>query len=402
MMASVFAGKRIIVGVTGSIAAFKVAGWVSNLAKEEAMVSVIMTAAGQKFVTPYTFGALSGNPVYTRMFNPEEPHSMNHIDLGKDADLVLVAPATANSIAKLAGGFGGDLLATTILATRAKVVLCPAMNNRMYGHPGTVNNIKRLKELGYCVVDPASGMMACKEEGQGRLPEWDVVMPQLAKLLSCQDLAGQKILITAGPTREAIDPARFLSNRSSGKMGYRLAEEAFRRGAKVILVSGPTSLAPPAGIELVSVQSARQMYEAVMARAEESSIVIKSAAVADYRPETFFENKVKKEAIDTSLKLVKNEDILYSLGKIKKKGQILVGFAAESINLIAEGRKKLAQKNLDIIAVNDISSSNAGFEVDSNQVILVDHDGEKTLPLTSKSHTANLILDRVVDLLPSR
>ena len=229
-MQTVFAGKKIVIGVTGSIAAFKVAGWVSDLAKEEALVSVVMTTSATKFITPLTFAALSGNDVYTEMFSAEKEDTMTHISLGRDADVVLIAPATANTIAKLANGFADDLLTTTVLATRAKVLVCPAMNSRMYSHPSTRQNIARLKDLGYTVIDPDCGIMACKEEGEGRLPEWEEVKEYLAKSLSPQDLQGQRILVTAGPTREPLDPARFLSNRSSGKMGYALARSAFRRG----------------------------------------------------------------------------------------------------------------------------------------------------------------------------
>ncbi len=398
-MQTVFAGKKIVIGVTGSIAAFKVAGWVSDLAKEEALVSVVMTTSATKFITPLTFAALSGNDVYTEMFSAEKEDTMAHISLGRDADVVLIAPATANTIAKLANGFADDLLTTTILATRSKVLICPAMNSRMYSHPSTRQNIVRLKELGYTVVDPDCGMMACKEEGEGRLPEWDEVKEYLAHCLSSQDLQGHRVLITAGPTREPLDPARFLSNRSSGKMGYALARSAFRRGGEVILVSGPGTLPCPVGVTMVRVQTAKEMYNAVLAQADNCSVIIKAAAVSDYRPQNVFEHKVKKEQIDTQLILERNPDILLELGKRKKAGQLLVGFAAESRNLKQEGTKKLQNKNLDLIAVNDISSDSTGFEVESNQVLLIGKSSVESLPYTSKLHTADLIWDRVVSLL---
>jgi phosphopantothenoylcysteine decarboxylase/phosphopantothenate--cysteine ligase len=398
-MQTVFAGKKMIIGITGSIAAFKVAGWVSDLAKEEALVSVVMTSSATQFITPLTFAALSGNDVYTEMFSAAKEDTMAHINLGRDADVVLIAPATANTIAKLANGFADDLLTTTVLATRAKVIVCPAMNSRMYSHPSTKRNIIKLKELGYTVIDPGCGMMACKEEGDGRLPEWDEVKEYLAQSLSPQSLHGQRILITAGPTREPLDPARFLSNRSSGKMGYALARSAFRRGGEVTLISGPSLLSCPTGVNLLKVQTAREMYDAVLDHAKNCSVVIKAAAVADYRPEKTFQHKVKKEQINTQLILERNPDILLELGKRKQKGQLLIGFAAESQNLQQEGLKKLKNKNLDLIAVNNISDSNTGFEVENNQILLIGAFGAESLPYTSKLHTADLIWERVVSLL---
>lgn len=396
---SVFAGKNIVVGITGSIAAFKTATWVSDLAKEEALVHVVMSRAAQEFITPLTFGALSSNPVHTEMFAAGEYHSMAHIDLGREADLVIIAPASANTIAKLAAGFADNLLTTTVLATKAPVLVYPAMNSRMYSNQATQQNLQKLKELGYTVVDPASGMMACKEEGQGRLPEWEVAKEYIARALSVQDLSGRRFLVTAGPTRESIDPARYLSNRSSGRMGYALARCAWRRGASVTLVSGPTSLSAPTGVQCVPVSSAMEMYDAVMAHAVRVDVVVKAAAVADYRPKKQFDQKVKKDQIDLNLQLTQNPDILFELGKNKTKGLLLVGFAAESENLLSEGRKKLTKKNLNLIAVNDISKSNSGFEADTNKVLLLDEAGEKQLPLTTKNATANLILDKIVSLL---
>ena len=402
MVKNVFAGKKIIIGVSGSIAAFKVAGWVSDLAKEEASVTVVMTTSAAEFVTPLTFAALSGNDVHIGMFDRFKEDSMAHISLGRDADLILIAPATANIIAKLAYGIADDLLTTTVLATRAKVLVCPAMNSRMYSHPATQKNLETLKQFGYSVIDPACGKMACKEEGEGRLPDWDGVKEQLAQCLSPQDFHGVKVMVTAGPTREPLDPARFLSNRSSGKMGYALARAACRRGAQVLLISGPSALTYPPGVTLLKIQTAREMYDAVLAHASNSSVIIKAAAVADYRPETVHEHKVKKEKIETALTLKRNRDILLELGKRKKAGQILVGFAAESTNLMEEGRRKLLSKNLDLIAVNDISSDSTGFEVESNQILVISASGSEMLPHTSKLHSADLLLDRVLLLLGKR
>lgn len=399
MVQNVFAGKKIVIGVSGSIAAFKVAGWVSDLAKEEACISVVMTASATEFVAPLTFAALSGNDVHTGMFGQVKEDPMTHISLGRDANLVVIAPATANIIAKLAGGLADDLLTTMVLATRAKVLVCPAMNSRMYSHPATQKNLSILKELGYGIIEPASGMMACKEEGEGRLAEWDGVKEQLAQSLSLQDLQGVRVLVTAGPTREPLDPARFLSNRSSGKMGYALAQAARRRGAQVILVSGPSVLTSPPNVTCLKVQTAREMYDAVLAHAADSSVIIKAAAVADYRPEKIYEHKVKKDKISKELILERNPDILLELGQRKKEGQVLVGFAAESTNLMEEGRRKLLSKNLDLIAVNDIRGDSTGFETESNQIIVISASGVETLPHTSKLHCADLLLDRVLGFL---
>ncbi len=401
-MQSSFSGKRILIGVTGSIAAFKVAGWVSTLAKAEAQVSVIMTRSAGKFIAPLTFSALSGNRVHEDIFSEADGEVMHHITLGRDADLVIVAPATAQSIARLANGMADDLLTCTILATRAPVIVCPAMNSRMYLHPATQYNLDRLKQFGYQVVDPDSGRMACKEEGMGRLPEWEQVSEFFLKALSKQDLQGEKVLITAGPTREPLDPARFLSNRSSGKMGYALAATAYRRGAEVLLVSGPVSLPCPFGVRRISVRTAGEMADIVLENAPGASIIVKSAAVADFRPASEQMEKVKKERIPLTIPLVHNTDILYELGLRKPSGQILVGFAAESSNLEEEGRRKLERKNLDLIAVNNISSPETGFESDNNQILLIDREGSRLLPMTSKECTADMIWDEVVKLIPHR
>jgi phosphopantothenoylcysteine decarboxylase/phosphopantothenate--cysteine ligase len=361
-----FTGKKIVLGITGSIAAFKVAGWVSTLAKEGADVTVVMTEAAGRFVTPLTFAALSGNPVF----------------------------------AKLAHGMADDLLSTTVLAAACPVLVAPAMNSRMLENPATQRNMELLKRLGHSIIEPEFGKMACKTEGPGRLPEWEDVQEQLLAVLSDQDLAGEKILITAGPTREALDPARFLSNRSSGKMGYALARTAKRRGAEVLLISGPTTLPTPYGVKRINIQTAEEMYAAVMDACSDASVIIKAAAVSDFRPETTTSEKVKKEDAEFILKLQQTNDILKHLGQEKEKnGYLLVGFAAESSNLQAAGTKKLQEKNLDLIAINDISSSNTGFEADTNQVTLLDKSGFTELPLVSKEQTANLILDRIGKLL---
>jgi phosphopantothenoylcysteine decarboxylase / phosphopantothenate---cysteine ligase len=399
-MQSVFSGKKIVIGVTGSIAAFKVAGWVSTLAKAGADVSVVMTESACRFVAPLSYAALSGNPVLTDMFAAEEAHAISHIQLGEEADLVLIAPATANTIAKLAHGLADDILSTSVLAAECPVLIAPAMNSRMLVNPATQRNIQILRDLGYEIIEPETGKMACKTDGPGRLPEWEDVEEQLLAVLTEQDLAGEKFVITAGPTREALDPARFLSNRSSGKMGYALAITAWRRGAEVLLISGPTALAAPYGVKRIDVQTAEEMHHAVMEACSDASVIIKSAAVSDFCPETVESDKVKKDDAQFVLSLKQTPDILKQLGQDKEKHDyLLVGFAAESREHRRAGEKKLKQKNLDLIAINDIGGENTGFETDTNQVTLLDSNGFTDLPLTSKEDTANLILNRVVTKL---
>lgn len=398
-MANVLFGKKIVIGITGSIAAFKVAGWVSSLAREGAHVSVVMTESACRFVAPLTYAALSGNPVHTDMFAAEEAHSISHIRLGEEADLVLIAPATANTIARLAHGMADDLLTTTVLAADCPVLVAPAMNSRMLCNPATQQNIEMLRKLGLGIIEPESGTMACKSDGPGRLPEWEPVREQLIAQLSKQDLIGKKIVITAGPTREPLDPARFLSNRSSGKMGYALAASARRRGAEVLLISGSTNLAPPHGVRCQMVQTAQEMYGAVMEVCSGASIIIKAAAVSDFCPETEATHKVKKDKAHFVLPLKQTPDILEKLGRLKDEyGFLLIGFAAESENHRDAGEQKLRRKNLDLIAINDIGGRDTGFECDTNQVTLLDLSGYTELPLTSKEETATLILDRIVQL----
>ncbi len=399
-MHATLTGKRIIIGVTGSIAAFKVAGWVSNLSKEEARVAVIMTDSACRFVTPLTFAALSGERVYTDLFARQDAEAIPHIQLTREADLLVIAPATAHTIARLAYGLADDLLTCAVLATRAPVLVCPAMNAQMYNHPVVQENIEKLKKFGYQILDPESGRMACKENGAGRLPEWEMAREVMLRSLTIPDLAGEKILITAGPTRESLDPARFLSNRSSGKMGYSLARTARRRGAEVTLITGPTALACPPDVNCVRVETAGEMHEAVLARCQQATVIVKAAAVSDFRPAVQFAGKVKKEQADLHLPLEQTQDILKELGQLKAKaGFLLVGFAAESEDHVAAGEKKLKGKNLDLIAINDITSSQTGFAADTNQVTLLDNNGPSPLPLTTKEQTADLIWDHVVTML---
>lgn len=391
-MANVFAGKRIVVGVTGSIAAFKVAGWVSTMAKNEARVSVIMTDAAQKFITPLTFAALSGEAPYISMFEERMENAMSHIELAQDGSLFIIAPATAHTIARLAHGMADDLLSASFLATRAPVIVCPAMNSNMYLHPSVQKNLKQLRDLGCYIAEPGTGKMACKDEGQGRLIEWDDISDDIERYLHHQDLEGQTVLITAGPTREAMDPARFISNRSSGKMGFALAKAAYHRGAKVVLISGPTVLQVPDGIQRIDVESADQMYFAVMREAQYATIIVKSAAVSDFRPRSYNEDKVKKEDAELAIPLERNPDILLDLGK-RYPDKFLVGFAAESKQIVEEGRKKLIRKNLKMVVANDICSPDSGFESDTNKVYLIDENEVNELHLSSKQETAHQIFD---------
>lgn len=387
-----------MIGVTGSIACFKVAGWVSALTKEEALVEVIMSGAAQQFVAPLTFSSLSGRRVYTDMFTDDRDGAINHIGLAREADAILVAPATAQTIARLAHGLADDLLAATVLAATVPVIVCPAMNAKMYEHPATRRNLQTLREFGYTVVEPETGTMACGEYGNGRLPEWEVVAEYLLRAIAVQDLAGQVVLVTAGPTREPIDPARFLSNRSSGKMGYALARTAFRRGARVILVSGPTALDGPPGVQRIEVTTAQQMYDAVMAHYREATVIIKAAAVADFRSREQSTEKIKKDQASLVLHLQQNPDILKELGaRCDHDRQLLVGFAAESAHFAEEGRKKLQNKQCDLIAVNDIGSERTGFASDANRLLVLDNRGFMAeLPYVSKERCADLLWDHIV------
>ena len=398
-------GKKILFGVTGGIAAYKAADWVSKLSKAGADVTVVMTEAATQFVRPLTFAALSGNPVYEGMFDAGHPERIPHINLAKSCDLLIIAPATADTIARLAQGRAKDLLSTIVLATSAKVLVFPAMNSNMYLHPATQSNIKKLEEYQYTVVEPDHGMMACGDSGPGRLPEWQTARSFISQILTPKDLKNINILITAGPTHEALDPVRFLGNRSSGKMGFCLAKAAFQRGAKVTLISGPTNLKTNTpGITTVKVTSAKQMHQAVTEHYNAASVIIKAAAVSDYRPESIHSKKLKKGVEKLNLALTANVDILKDLGAKKKKNvkPLLIGFAAESNNHLSEGQRKLQEKNLDLIVINDILGTETGFQSDTNQVTILDRSGNKeSLPLLSKEETAHGILDRVVSLISS-
>ncbi|BCR05545.1 peptidase ClpP [Desulfuromonas versatilis] len=392
-------GKRIVLGVSGGIAVYKAVELLRLYVKAGAEVSVIMTRAAQQFVTPLTFQTLSGNPVHTDLFDLYQEKEIGHISLADRAELFVVAPATANVVGKVAGGIADDLLTTTIMATKAPVLFVPAMNVNMWENPLYRQNQEKLTGLGYHFMEPATGMLACGWEGKGKLPDPQAILEQTQALLGPADLAGETVLVTAGPTREELDPVRYLSNYSSGKMGYAIAAAARNRGARVILVSGPTCLDAPCGVELHQVVSARQMREAVLAQAASASIIIKAAAVADYRPAQAAAQKIKKTGAEAlTLTLEKNPDILAELGRIKEQ-RILVGFAAETADLLANARKKLTEKGLDMIVANDVSQPGAGFDVDTNIVRLLYPDGRvEELPQMSKDEVAHRLLDRVAGL----
>jgi phosphopantothenoylcysteine decarboxylase / phosphopantothenate---cysteine ligase len=397
----IYTGKRILLGVTGGIAAYKAADLARRLICAGAQVKVVMTAAAREFVAPLTFQALTGEKVASAMFGPEaEP--LEHVSLGQEADAIIVAPATANLIGKAAAGIGDDLLTTILLAATRPVLLCPAMNLEMWANPLVQENLTRLRDRGFQVMNPAAGELACGAVGLGRLPEPALIVEAAARLLSSQDLDGRRILVTGGPTHEDCDPVRFLTNRSSGKMGYALARVAWRRGAEVCLVSGPSVLPAPYGVERVWVRSAQEMLAAVQERFATADILLMAAAVSDYRPVSCEIKKIKRGRGEAQIQLAPNPDILREMSRLKTR-QVMVGFAAETHDLEAEGRRKLEEKHLDFIVANDVTRKDAGFAVDTNQVTILSRDGAaQHLPLLTKEEAAERILDRVAELLEAR
>jgi phosphopantothenoylcysteine decarboxylase/phosphopantothenate--cysteine ligase len=393
--------------VAGGIAAYKAAELVRLLDKAGAQVDVAMTARAQKFVGPMTFQALTRRPVFTDLFSLTEEATIGHIQLADQADLVVIAPATASSLARLAAGQADDAVTAIALATRAPVLLAPSMNVNMWSHPLTRANVGRLVEVaGYRVVGPGDGFLACRWTGPGRLAEPADIVEAAAHVLAPQDLAGKRIVVTAGPTYEAIDPARFIGNRSSGKMGAALAAAAQRRGAEVTLLLGPSAIAPPFGATVVAVESAAQLEAALTAAAKDADVIIMAAAVADYRPATPAAHKLKRGQLGgrTELALVANPDLLAGLGKRRgtKKTPLLVGFAAETQDVVANARAKLAAKRCDMVIANDVSEPGAGFAVDTNRVTVVDHQGVVELPAGTKAEVAHRILDRIVSIAGSK
>lgn len=393
--------KTVVIGVSGGIAVYKCLDVISRLRKLGVNVNVIMTKSATEFVAPLSFQSLSQNYVVCDMFEDPKTWDVEHISLAKKADVFLIAPATANVIGKIANGIADDMLTTTVMATKGKVLIAPAMNTNMYENPIVQRNISILKELGYNFVEPESGRLACGDTGKGKLATPETIVNEVVNLLTQnQDLKGKNIIVTAGPTMESIDPMRFISNRSTGKMGYSIAAQAIKRGAEVTLISGPTNLTPPQNLKkLIRIESAEDMYNAVLNNMDENQVIIKSAAVADYKPKNYSDKKIKKTDDDLSIELDRNKDIAYEIGKIKKD-KILVGFAAETNDLTENAKGKVQKKNLDFIVANDLTKEGAGFGVDTNIVKIIDKEGHITeYPKMTKDEVANVILDKVNELI---
>lgn len=390
-------GKTVLLAITGSIAAYKIAYLASALHKLHADVHVLMTENATNFINPITFETLTGNKCLVDTFDRNFQFQVEHVSIAKEADVVMIAPASANVIGKLANGLADDMLTTTVMACRCQKILSPAMNTAMYENPVVQDNIRKLKNYGYEVITPASGYLACGDTGAGKMPEPETLLEYILKEAAFQkDLAGKKLLVTAGPTQEAIDPVRCLTNHSSGKMGYAIAKMAMLRGAEVTLVSGPTAIEPPLFVKVVPVTSARDMFEAVTGLSDEQDIIIKAAAVADYRPKQVSEDKVKKKDDQASIELERTDDILKYLGQHKKQGQFLCGFSMETRDMIRNSRAKLEKKNLDMVAANNLKVEGAGFQGDTNVLTLITQDEEVSLPLMSKEDAALKILDKIL------
>ena len=393
-------GKTVLLGVTGSIAAYKIAYLASALKKRHADVHVLMTENATNFINPITFETLTGNKCLVDTFDRNFQFQVEHVSIAKKADVVMIAPASANVIGKIANGLADDMLTTTVMACRCRKIFAPAMNTAMYENPIVQDNIKKLQHYGYEVITPASGYLACGDTGAGKMPEPETLLEYILREVAFEkDLSGKKILVTAGPTQEAIDPVRCLTNHSSGKMGYAIAKMAMLRGAEVTLVSGPTAIEPPLFVKVVPVTSARDMFEAVTGVSDQQDIIIKAAAVADYRPKQVSEDKVKKKDDQVSIELERTDDILKYLGQHKKDGQFLCGFSMETKDMIGNSRAKLEKKNLDMVAANNLKVEGAGFQGDTNVLTLITQDEEVSLPLMSKEDAALKILDKIISLM---
>lgn len=396
----VLKNKNILVGVSGSIAAYKAASLVSMLVKNGANVHVLMTANACNIINPIAFETLTGNKCLVDTFDRNFEFKATHVSIAQSADLFIVAPATANVIAKIANGLADDMLTTTFLAAKCPKMISPAMNTAMYENPVTQDNLGKCRHYGYEIIEPASGYLACGDTGKGKLPEPEYLFEcVLDEIQFEKDLTGKRILVTAGPTVESIDPVRFITNHSSGKMGYAIARTAHRRGAKVVLVSGPVSIDCPVGVELVKVQSAREMFDAVKKNFDDADIIIKAAAVADYRPKNISDEKLKKKDVELSIELERTDDILAWLGANKKEKQFLCGFSMETQNMLENSRAKLEKKNLDMICANNLKTVGAGFGIDTNVVTLITKENETELPVLSKNEVAGRILDHILDIL---
>lgn len=391
-------GKTIVLGVTGSIAAYKIANLASMLSKLHANVQVLMTQNATNFINPITFETLTGQKCLIDTFDRNFQYSVEHVALAKRADVVLIAPASANVIGKLANGIADDMLTTTVMACPCKKIISPAMNTNMYENPIVQDNLEKLKRFGMEVIEPDVGLLACKDVGAGKMPSEDVLLQYILKETACEkDLQGKKILVTAGPTVEAIDPVRYITNHSTGKMGYAIAKNAMLRGAQVTLVTGPVAIEPPMFVKVVPVKSAQDMFDAVTAVASQQDIIIKAAAVADYTPVSVAEEKIKKMDGDSSISLTRTQDILAWLGANRQPGQFLCGFSMETENMLENSQKKLEKKNVDMIVANNLKVQGAGFGVDTNVVTMITKDAVKELPQLSKEQVAEEILNEIIE-----
>ena len=393
-------GKTVVLGVTGGIAAYKIANLASMLVKLHCDVHVIMTQNATNFITPITFETLTNNKCLIDTFDRNFQFHVEHVALAKRADVVMIAPATANVIGKLAHGIADDMLTTTVLACTCKKFVAPAMNTQMYRNPIVQDNMKTLKQYGFELIEPATGFLACRDVGEGKLPDPEVLLQYILRELAFEkDMTGKKVLVTAGPTQESIDPVRYITNHSTGKMGYAIARHCMMRGADVTLVSGPTNLNPPPFVTVIPVVSAKEMFDAVTSHAKEQDIIIKSAAVADYRPATVASEKMKKSDNALALDLEKTEDILKYLGEHKKESQFLCGFSMETENMLDNSRAKLVKKNLDMIVANNLKQTGAGFGTDTNIVTLITKKDEQELPILTKDEVAKSIVDKILTLI---
>ena len=396
-------GKTVLLGVTGSIAAYKIAYLASALKKLHAQVHVLMTQNATNFINPITFETLTGNKCLVDTFDRNFQFSVEHVSIAKQADVVMIAPASANVIGKLAHGIADDMLTTTIMACKCKKIVSPAMNTNMYENPIVQDNLAILQHYGYEVIEPASGYLACGDTGAGKMPEPEMLLDYILREIAKEkDLLGRKVLVTAGPTQEAIDPVRYITNHSSGKMGYALAKAAMLRGADVTLVSGRCAIEPPPFVKLVPVVTAKEMFDAVTSVSFEQDIIIKAAAVADYRPANVYEDKVKKHEEQMSIKLEKTDDILGYLGEHRLPGQFLCGFSMETQNMLGNSRAKLGKKHLDMVAANNLKVAGAGFQGDTNVLTLITQDEDVSLQLMSKEDAANVILDKILSIMKER
>lgn len=398
-MSKIFENKSVLIGVTGGIASYKIPNLARMIVKQGAEVNVIITENATKFITPFTFETLTKNKCIVDTFDRNFQYSVEHVALAKKSDTVIIAPATANIIGKIANGIADDMLSTTIMASTAPKIISPAMNHNMYHNPIVQDNIAKLERYGYTIIPPEHGMLANGDDGDGRMPDEKILLEYIVRSLYKKDFSGKKILVTAGATQEAIDPVRYITNHSTGKMGYAIAQEAVRRGAEVILISGKTNLETPPGVKFIPVISAKDMYNAVMENFPECDIIIKSSAVADYTPESVSNQKIKKEEGNMSIPLKRTDDIIAELGRTKKPNQFICGFSMETENMLENSRKKLISKNLDMICANSLNQKGAGFGTDTNIVTIITKSEEIQLELMDKSEVAEKILDNIISII---